>query len=97
MAEHGDGQLGSLVPSRCRCPELLHAAAELRKSQQAAASIEGLVQLLHRQASAQLMQQQSGVDRAAAGGHHQPLQRREAHGGVDAATRRDGAEGAAGA
>jgi hypothetical protein len=57
VAEHGDGQLGSLVPSRCRSSEVLHAAAELRESQQAAFSIEGLVQLLQREASAQLMQQ----------------------------------------
>ena len=47
VAEYGDGQLGSLVPSRCRSPELLHAAAELGEGQQAALAIEGLIQLLH--------------------------------------------------
>ena len=43
------------------------------------------------------MQQQSGVDGAATAGHHQPFQRGEAHGGVHASSRRDGAQRAAGA
>ena len=60
-----------------------------------------MIQFVRRDALLQLVQHQPGIHRAAAGGHHQPLQGREAHGGGDAArraTRRqhDGAERTAG-
>ena len=95
MAKHGNRQLGAAVAPGGGLAERLHRAAQAGEAQQAAGVVEDLVEGGGAQALAQQVQQQARIEGAAAASHHQALQGREAHGGVEAEAIADGAEGAA--
>ena len=87
------GQSGvrvALAPSRQKFVHV--AAAPAGQAEQAGVVFEGVLDRRGGQPVAQGPQQGAGVDVAAAGGHHQTLERREAHGGVDRTTAGDGGD-----
>jgi hypothetical protein len=93
VAKHGKGETGAVVAVAGGLAQLAHIGAEASgEPQQATRPLQPLLQLLGGQALPQQLQQHTGVNRAAAGGHHQALQGRVTHGGGHTAAIADGAE-----
>ena len=62
-----------------------HVAGDAGHSEQTRLVIQNLFELLRRQAALALqIKQDAGIDRPAARAHHHTVERREAHGGIDA-------------
>jgi hypothetical protein len=96
VQEHRPRQLSAGVPIGCGLLQLEPVAAQAGEAPQAALMVQPVIQLFEAQAAALQMQQKSRVHRAAAAGHHEPLQRCEAHAGVHAAAGADRRQGTTG-
>ena len=87
----------SFVAARPSLHDLTHVSGA-RKRLQAAGLVEPVAELGLLHAGVPLEpQEHPRVDRAGAGGHHQTLERREAHGGIDGAATQHSGERRAGA
>ena len=84
-----EGQRAALVARPRPGEHLAHVAGAPRQAEQAGLAVEGALGLLGSQARlAHDPQHEPGIDRARARRHHEALERREAHGRVDAAPAR---------
>ena len=81
---HVDGEIGVFVALRCSIEHVAHVAACTGNAQDAALAVQYRVHLVEGPAlAAHDVGDDGRVDRARTRSHHEALERREAHGGVD--------------